>query len=771
MRLTARASRTTHVLVLIAGLVCATGRDAAAQATTSTATDTIQAPGPQPTPADALRLVVEAARADSLAGARADSLAAVSGRSGPTWALVFAGGIARGLAHIGVVRALEERGLVPNYVVGTSMGGLVAALYASGYTSDQMKAVCREVDWDAVFGRTDDASRWRGTVYPRPWLGFEGSGLRLRMPSGLIEDQYLNFALSAILLPGDARAQGDFDSLRVPLRVVATDLHTLQPYVLKQGSVARAARMTAGMAPAFAPMPEGRALLVDGGTTSNLPISIGRALGVDHILAVDVALPNPALSESSSVVTIGLVMLDLLNKRGQSDTLMAGDKLVWMRLPGISAGNFYDSDRAADAGYDESRQAVWAWADSVGLARDSARVEGTHTPTSLSLMTLESNTGVTSAIGPNPLLPPLEANVPFAQHDGRPSRRVRQAEKVLGRLPQGPVRVDTVRQVLADLYRADLFTSAWPSLRIGPDSTRLGFDVKERPASDLSVAAGYDNDLQGRLNSTLSFRPTHGKWPALVRVGGTLAKFQQQAYFSFEPYSLARRANGWFLRGTGRRSDTRLFNAARDVQRDRTDRVEVMAGGQIRLPWNVLLKAGAGGGRARSTVRDQSGFMAALDVDSPGRVRKALEAVAMTGPDGYSAVNAVVGVQIPMWVLALRPSLFGGYSSARTASDELQGLGGPATLSGLRDREWLGRSGAGVDLRAVWAPSNTLEFYVTGQTGFLVDVVSRVDLGEEAHGAIGLGMRMDIPFGPFELSWGRLDHGEDRFDVRLGQKF
>ena len=274
---------------------------------------------------------------DSLA-ARVDS----APRDTSRWALVLSGGIARGFAHGGVIRALEEAHARPSLVVGASMGGLIGAMYSAGYSPDSLHAVLRKIPWDLVFGGQPNAYQWR-SVWPPSWFDLvAGDSSMLQIPASIVDNTVINEVLTELFLNADAASQGDFDKLTIPFRTIGTDVRTGRWVMIDHGSLARACRITSGLPLMFPPVAEGDALLVDGGMSSNLPIGPARAAGAQRVLAVDVALPYPELDESSSGITVFLQLWDILNKRGQNDTISvaAGDTLVWLKIPNAGPSDF-----------------------------------------------------------------------------------------------------------------------------------------------------------------------------------------------------------------------------------------------------------------------------------------------------------------------------------------------------------------------------------------------------------------------------------------------
>ena len=205
----------------------------------------------------------------------------------PRVALVLEGGGALGFAHIGVIAYLEQHHIPVDLVVGTSMGGLVGGLYASGRSPDEITALVREVDWDqAIGGRTPfgDLSYRRKedrTEYPNR-LEF---GLKhgLSLPEGLNSGQQVGLILDRATL-ADFDLQS-FDDLPIPFRCVATNMNTGRPKVFSTGSLAPALRATMSIPGVFAPVVLDGVTYTDGGAVDNLPVDVAKANGADIVIA------------------------------------------------------------------------------------------------------------------------------------------------------------------------------------------------------------------------------------------------------------------------------------------------------------------------------------------------------------------------------------------------------------------------------------------------------------------------------------------------------
>ncbi|HUK63031.1 MAG TPA: patatin-like phospholipase family protein [Dongiaceae bacterium] len=700
------------------------------------------------TPAVHDTLVTAPARRDTLVLApvtRADTAATRR----PTWALALAGGVARGLAYSGTFRVLDAEGLRPNLVAGSSMGALMAALYAAGYPGADIQRLCDSVDWgQALSPSSTERREWRDWRIPGPWVKLDDRTGKLGMLPGLLNDAAINHMLASQLLECDALARGDFDRLMVPLRVVATDLNTMTPVSLRDGSIAQAVRLSIGLPVIFPAMVRDGRTLGDGGFSSNLPILAAREPGIDHVLAVDVALPQPRLDAESPAALVGITLLDKLNKRGQFDTLQTGDRYVWIRMPGISAYDFGAIDTMAALGAEDTRAQLAGWPDSLGLTR-----------------------GLERPGPPDPVLAPLAGPPRFVHEDGTETRLASTARHVMGHLPAGPFRPGELRPGLEKLYQAGLFTSAWPRFEGNADSTRLVFQVAEEARREARFTAAADNDRGARAQGSLLWRPTPFGAPSVATVAGTIRSFDWNLFGSLEPHRLDRGSPGWFVRGGLRRVMTRVFDAPEDWTREYNDQSEAMLGSQLPRLRGISAQAGVGYAAYKEAGVTNRGVLGAVELQSSRGLLESARWTGMSGPGRFSAftVDAHLPMARGMWTLS--PGFHGGWASSGTPLMELPAIGGPTHLGGFREDEWSGRTALAGELRLILAPSPFFEAHGAAQLAGVRDPVSRADLSGRMVGALTIGLRVSTPFGPLALDYGIADSEQHRVDVRFGSWF
>ncbi len=269
--------------------------------------------------------------------------AAAAGR--PRVALALAGGGARGGAHIGVLKVLEELRVPIDCIAGTSMGALVGGGYASGMPAEEIEKFVTNVDWKSAVGgvgsrklepveqkRFNDAS---GSIE----LGLKGG--KIVWPSGLIASSRIEDVLRSYV--AKARSVADFDRLPIPYRAVATDMLTGDMVVLDHGDIATAMRASMAIPGAFAPVVTDQYLLSDGYVVRNLPIDVARKLCGDVVIAVNLAKqtatreqlvgPGSLISRSSDI------MMEA-NERVQLQTLTDRDIRIDVDLGSFGAADF-----------------------------------------------------------------------------------------------------------------------------------------------------------------------------------------------------------------------------------------------------------------------------------------------------------------------------------------------------------------------------------------------------------------------------------------------
>ena len=270
----------------------------------------------------------------------------------PKIGLVLAGGGAKGAAHVGVLKVLEEMRIPIDYVVGTSMGSIVGGLYASGLSPQEIETAIENIDWIDLFNdapeRADRSFRRKAddALYVfKAKPGF-GDG-KIKLPLAYIQGQKFDLQLNR--LTRGVAAVKDFDRLPIPFRAVAADLETGEEVVLKSGNLARSIRASMAVPGAFDPVELDGRLLVDGGIANNIPVSVARDMGADVLIVSELGTAMLTREQITSGLDVAAQMVNFLfviNSRQQLKTLRPQDIRISVDLGEIGAGSF---DRVREA--------------------------------------------------------------------------------------------------------------------------------------------------------------------------------------------------------------------------------------------------------------------------------------------------------------------------------------------------------------------------------------------------------------------------------------
>ena len=234
--------------------------------------------------------------------------------------LALGGGAARGFAHIGVIQVLEEHGIRPQLVTGTSAGSLVAALYASGRTGNELAQLAQAMDESAL---TDWAFPGRGVL--------RGEAL-----AAYVRKQTGNLPM---------------ERLKLPLGIVATDLSDGEPVLFQRGDVGAAVRASSAVPAVFQPVKIGSREYVDGGLVSPVPVRFARQMGAELVIAVDISTP-PDGSATGDSLRLLLQTFSIMGRSINHWELRDADVVLRPALQGISGTDFTVRSKAMQAGRD-----------------------------------------------------------------------------------------------------------------------------------------------------------------------------------------------------------------------------------------------------------------------------------------------------------------------------------------------------------------------------------------------------------------------------------
>ena len=236
--------------------------------------------------------------------------------------LALGGGAARGFAHIGVIKALEAQGIVPDIVVGTSAGSLVGALYAAGNSGFALHKMALEMDEAAI-------SDWSVPLFAKTTGVLKGEALQ----------SYVNKTVNNVPL----------EKLKIRFGAVATDLNSGQPILFQRGNTGTAVRASSAVPSVFQPVRIGNHSYVDGGLVSPVPVRFAREMGADFVIAVNIS-SQPEAQASSSSVDVLLQTFAIMGQSINQHELKDADIVIQPRLGGMKGSDFNGRNMAILAG-------------------------------------------------------------------------------------------------------------------------------------------------------------------------------------------------------------------------------------------------------------------------------------------------------------------------------------------------------------------------------------------------------------------------------------
>ncbi len=701
----------------------------------------------------------------------------------PRIGLALSGGGARGAAHIGVLRVLEEHRVPVDFIAGTSMGALVGGLYASGLPAAELERIITEMDWAEAFAdkipRADRSFRRKRDddlylVKNKPGL----RGLSLRFPPGLIDGQRIDLLLKRHTLP--VVTVRDFDRLSIPYRAVAADVVTGEAVVLDHGDLALAMRASMAIPAVFAPREVDGRLLVDGGITENLPIAVARQMGADVIIAVDIGTPATGREGLRSLPAIALQLMTVVseqNRRRQIASLGPRDVFIRPDLGTITTASF---DRAAETVPigERAARAAAAELDRLSLSEADYRAYRAARARAAGAITVDELRVV---------------NHSRLADDAIAAR--------LGLLAGASLDVDRLETALDQVFGLELFESVYYDVSREGERDVLTVTARERGWGPNYLQAGIAafEDYEGPdFNVALAYSRTainrrNGEWRTGIQIGRDPGVFTEL----HQPVDRALRAFV-HVRATAGAQAVNTFDATghktSELEVKRVG-IEASAGRELgtwgELRAGVVRESGTIATRVGEPVVPDRGFdtgdaFVQFHVDrlddvnfprSGGSLRARL-----TG--GLRGLGSDTGYEQALLEASFARSRgrwtgFVGGTLGLTLDDDaptqsLYSLGGFARLSGIEQDELAGQQMALLRVTAYRRLSAlpVLPLYagLTAEYGnvFATRSAVRLDRGLASGGAfVGLG----TPVGPIFLAYARAEGGRGNYYLTLGETF
>ena len=412
-------------------------------------------------------------------------LAQDSGSERPKVGLILSGGGAKGLAHIGVLKVMEEAGLRPDFIGGTSMGSIVGGLYAIGYSADSLEKIAKTTNW--AYYLTDEISRPNLTIeekedYDRFFISFPIKDNKIKIPSGVVNGQNIENLFNKYCTPVNDKR--DFNEFQIPFLCIATDIETGDEVLFNKGYLPRAMRASMSIPSIFNPIEIDGKLLVDGGVVNNFPVARVKDMGADILIGVDVGFQYYKKDQLNSLLRIIEQSVFFYGEELNRYNKSLCDLLIEPELSGFTASSFNDVDtiiargeRVARAHFDEFK----ALADS--------------------LKSYDKN------YGPKQVLPEQDSMQIM-------EIRIRGLEKVSGALVNGKLQLEVFDKVTPDdighaverLYSSLYFEKIDYEVETLSMGIRLIINVKEKNGGQFRAGMHYDTNYKSAILLNTTFR-------------------------------------------------------------------------------------------------------------------------------------------------------------------------------------------------------------------------------------------------------------------------
>ncbi len=263
----------------------------------------------------------------------------------PRIGLTLSGGGAKGLAHIGILKAIDSAGLKIDYITGTSMGAVIGALYAVGYSGKQIEDLCKNMDWDALLSNQvplQSLSMEEKNQYSRFALDLPYTNNKIRLATGLIQGQELTIRLSELFF--HVHDKKNFDEFPIPFKCMATDLETGDLVVLDTGSIVTSLRASMAIPSIFTAVNVNDKKLVDGGVVRNFPVKNVKEMGADIVIGSNVSGGLATKDRISSPIDVILQMAFFKEAGDFKEEIPLTNIYIYMPLRNYNMGSFNSTD-------------------------------------------------------------------------------------------------------------------------------------------------------------------------------------------------------------------------------------------------------------------------------------------------------------------------------------------------------------------------------------------------------------------------------------------
>ena len=651
-------------------------------------------------------------------------------------ALVLSGGGAKGLAHIGVLHVLDSLAIRPDIVVGSSMGAVVGGLYASGYSAREIDSLARILPLTRLL-RSYEPRVPLSLGLLQPAIVWEEESGQLVFQRAAVLESEVNALLNAGFLRGNLQARGDFDSLSIPFRAVATDLLSGSPYVFANGDLALAVRASVAIPLLFEPEFINGRYLGDGGLSANVPIAVARQEGAGRVIVSYTTERMPdSLNLQSTLVLIDHLIGNLF--RQPDDSLSAFDVPIRPDVEGFQSLNF--SAAAVDALIARGYRAAVEQLRSVDcLHRRPAQDTRLRSPM-LQKFTVAGPPGESALL-----------------------QRLLQLE------PGRRIEVSELQRNLRRLGTSDRYSAVWLFPRGSRDSVAFHATTDLAPGRVIAVGAVYDNDLGGRV--WLGQVNRHVLGTSLEIASRTsLGELEQDLFIGIRPTSVSEPKVSPTLELQASRALVRRFDDGDELTPHRVHEGIGFAG--LQIAWRDSWVASVGiEGRLWDApgVRGQGAVGPRLSVLRAGRLAEPLFRMEALANAEYQRIE-IEGITT-LWLgrLQVRPRFRYGLGESLPAKQRFV-FGGVDGFAGRHIGELRNEGELSGSLIFLHPLKGQLLLRIEPMLG-AVGGDEELIPDEEVLAGIRMGLNLVTGLGPIRVEYGISDGGRDAVLVRLGRWF
>jgi NTE family protein len=428
----------------------------------------------------------------------------------PKIGVALEGGGALGFAHIGVLQRFEDHHIPIDYIAGTSMGGLVGGLYASGKSPEQLRELVEQQNWDIIIGgqtQYQDLS-FRRKEDLRAYPNFLVVGLKdgLTLPAGLNAGQAISLLIDHETLPYSRI--GSFDQLPIPFRCVATDLVSGKEVVFQDGSLAKAMRATMSIPGLFSPIRDGEKVYVDGGLLGNLPTDVVRKMGADIVIAVHLETAPVKPEDIQSLFSVLGRSVEVVIRENEIRGLSGADLIININLRDFTSLDYPKAKTIMDRGESATEEKMRILAPYSLNGADWQRY-------------LEGRRARKQSLVPIPQ---------FVRVEGTSPERRKQLERSLKSLVDKPIDPQSLERILSRITGIGRYDSS--DYKMGEENGQTGLivAVHEKNYAPPTLQFGFEMDgsESENVNFTLVSRVTfmdiagfRSEWRTDVLFGNT----------------------------------------------------------------------------------------------------------------------------------------------------------------------------------------------------------------------------------------------------------